>query len=111
MTERWVNSLRSRETPIRLAGEGATPAWTVRVQAAEAWDAVRVEVVPRTLVREVKQAAMAELMPDVDTVDGIDGFVVKLAGIEVDESATLESAGVQDGSTLLVMSRRRRAVR
>lgn len=105
--ERFVNSLRARDETIRLVAEGASPAWTVRVQGAEVWDAVRVVVVPRTLIREVKQAAMAQLMPDVDSIDG---YVVKLLGIEVDENATLEAAGAVDGSTLLVMSRRRRPV-
>jgi len=108
MGERFVSSLRTRDGEIRLAGEGAASVWTVRVQGAEVWDAVRVVVLPQTPVRDVKQAAMAELMPD---VDAIDGYVVKLRGIEIiNENASLESAGALDGSTLLVMSRRRRPV-
>lgn len=107
--ERFVSSLRARDEAIRLVAEDATPLWTVRVQGAEVWDAVRVVVQPHTAVRDVKQAAMAELMPD---VDAIDGYVVKLRGIEiVNENASLEAAGALDGSTLLVMSRRRRPVR
>ena len=113
VAERFVNSLRSRDDAIDLAGAaigaGATPAWTVRVQAAEAWDAVRVTAMPATSVQEVKRAAMAELVPDIDDTDS---FVVKLRGIEIlNENASLEAAGALDGSTLLVMSRRRRPVR
>jgi hypothetical protein len=108
MTERFVNSLRSREDAVVLPGaDGAS--WTVRVQAAEAWDAVRVVALRTTPVLEVKRAAMAELMPD---VDDLDGYVVKLRGIEIhNEHASLEAAGALEGSTLLVMSRRRRPVR
>ncbi len=105
----FVTSLRTRGEPIRLVASDATPRWTVRVQGAEVWDAVRVEVVPATLVREIKQAAMAELMPD---VDALDAYVVKLGGFEVsDEAASLQSVGATDGSTFLVMSRTRRPVR
>ncbi len=107
--ERFVNSLRARDEAIQLAPDGAAGVWTIRVQGAEVLDAVRVVVLPTTPVRDVKQAAMTALMPD---VDAIDGYVVKLRGIEVtNESASLESAGALDGSTLLVMSRRRRPVR
>ncbi len=109
MSARFVTTLRARSIPIRLVAEGATSVWTVRVQGAEVWDAVRVEVLPATLVREVKQAAMAELMPD---VDALDGYVVKLGGFEVtDESASVQAAGATDGSTFLIMARRRRPVR
>ena len=107
--ERFVNSLRARDEAIRLVADNVPASWTIRVQGAEVLDAVRVVVQPTTLVRDVKQAAMTALMPDVDATDG---YVVKLRGIEiVNENATLESAGALDGSTLLVMSRRRRPVR
>ena len=109
MSGRFVTTLRARSTPVRLVAEGAAPVWTVRVQGAEVWDAVRVEVLPGTLVREVKQAAMAELMPD---VDALDGYVVKLGGFEVtNEGASVQAAGATDGSTFLIMARRRRPVR
>ena len=109
MSERFVNGLRARDEAIRLASVDTPGVWTVRVQGAEVWDAVRVTAMPSTSVREVKRAAMAELMPDVETLDA---YVVKLRGIEVlDEGLSLEAAGALDGSTLLVMSRRRRPVR
>lgn len=106
---RFVTTLRTQPTAIRLASAHATSVWTVRVQCAEVWDAVKVEVLAETRVRDVKQAAMAQLVPD---VDDIDGFVVKLNGFEVlDENVSVHLAGAQDGSTFLIMSRRRRPVR
>ena len=106
---RFVTTLRSQPAAIRLAdGDGAT-SWTVRVQCAEAWDAVRVELTPVTRVLDVKRAAMSVLLPD---VDDIGEHVVKLNGCEItDERQSLEAVGAVDGSTLLIMSRRRRAVR
>ena len=58
-TTHFVNSLRVRPEIIRLANEQAPLVWTVRVQAAEVWDAVRIEATPGTRVCDVKQAAMA----------------------------------------------------
>lgn len=108
-TTHFVNSLRVRPEIIRLANEQAPVLWTVRVQAAEVWDAVRVEATPDTLVRNLKQAAMALLLPDVEQIDS---FVVKLHGAEVtNEGQSLQSAGARDASTLFVMGRRRRPVR
>jgi hypothetical protein len=105
----FPNTLRVRPEVLRLVPTDALSVMTMRVQAAEVWDAVRVEAAPTTRVREVKQAAMAALLPDMDDVEA---FVVKLHGIEIrDESVTLEAAGVQDASTLFLMGRRRRAVR
>lgn len=106
---RFVTTLRARPGVIRLAAADAAPVWTVRVQCADAWDAVRVEVSPDTRLAEVKRAAMAALMPD---INDLESHVVKLRGIEVpDERVSLQSAGVTDGSTLLVMFRRRQPVR
>ena len=106
--ERFVNSLRAHGDAIRLAPEGATHVWTIRVQAEPVWDAVRVMVIPATRVGEVKRAAMAALMPDADDVDG---YVVKLRGFLVDESSSLDGVGALDGSTFLIVSRRKRPVR
>ncbi len=108
-TTHFVNSLRVRPEIIRLASELAPVLWTVRVQAADVWDAVRVEAAPETPVRDVKQAAMSLLLPDVEQIDG---YVVKLRGAEVsNETQSLQSAGARDASTLFVTSRRRRPVR
>lgn len=82
---------------------------TLRVRGAEVWDAIRVEASSAMPVRNVKQAALGVLMPEVDTPDL---FVVKLQGAEIrNEGLTLAEAGVKNGATLLVMSRRRHAVR
>ncbi len=109
MSARFVTTLRARATPLRLVPDDAAPMWTLRVQSAEAWDAVRVEVLPTTLVREIKRAAMTSLLPD---IDALDAYVVKIGGFEVqDEGLAVERAGALDGSTLLIMARRRRPVR
>jgi hypothetical protein len=117
VTAPFVTSLGVRPETIRLVetatasgtSAGRDPVLTLRVHGAEVWDAVRVEASDATLVRHVKQAALAVLMPDIDELDG---FVVKLHGNEIrNEDLTLSAAGVKNGATLLVMSRRRRAVR
>lgn len=106
---RFVTELRARPGSVSLASETAPVTWTIRVQVAEAWDMVRVDVTPETSVRDVKHATMATLMPDVDAVTE---YVVKLRGFEIhDEAESVQSAGAMDGSTLLIMSRRRRPVR
>lgn len=109
ISTRFVSTLRAQPDTIVLASEQAPVVWTVRAQCADVWDAVRVSVVPETRVRDIKQAAMSVLMPD---VQAIDEYVVKLHGIEVrDELAAIGQSGATDGSTLLIMSRRRRPVR
>lgn len=106
---RFVTTLRARPMSIRLAPPAAATVWTVRVQCEDAWDAVRMEVLPETSVRDAKHAAMTALLPDVTDTDG---YVAKLRGIEVrDEGVSLQSAGAVDGSIVLVTSRRRRPVR
>lgn len=106
--ERFVNSLRARGETIRLAPESATHVWTIRVQAEVVWEAVRVTVIPATRVGDVKRAAMSALMPD---AEDLDGYVVKLRGFLVEESSSLDGVGALDGSTLIVVSRRKRPVR
>lgn len=106
---RFVTTLRSRPNTIRLSSVHSEFVWTIRVQCLEAWDAVRVEVAPTSPVQEIKQSAMAILMPD---VDNFDEYVVKYTGVEVHaENSSIEAIGAKDGSTLLIMSRRRRPVR
>ena len=102
----FAASLRARPNTIRV---GAGGEWMVRVQSLEMWDTVRLETSASASVREVKEQALAALMPD----GGHPGeFVTKLNGVEVlDEELSLADAGVKDGSTLLVTYRRRRPVR
>ena len=104
----FANTLRVRPEVLRVAPEGAAPVWTLRVQAAEAWDAVRVECTPESLVRDVKRAAMANLLPD---MPDLDGHAVKLRGAEVDESQSLRGVGAQHASTLVLAAHRRRPLK
>lgn len=109
MSGRFVTTLGTRSVPVRLVSDSASLVWTLRVHSAEAWDAIKVDVAPSTMVHEVKQAAMRALMPD---VAALDQYVVKLGGFEiVNENVSVQSSGAVDGSTLLIMSRRKRAVR
>lgn len=103
----FVAQLRSRPEVIRL-GTAGDPVITVRVQVPETWDTVRIDAPPDTSVLTLKERALATLMTGADQVE----YVTKLRGFEVlDETASLSSAGVVNGSTLLVTSRRRRPVR
>jgi hypothetical protein len=105
----FVNQLRVRPEVLRAVPAGAASTWTLRVQAADAWDAVRVECTPESTVRDVKRVAMANLLPDVAEIDA---YMVKLHGAEVDnETVTLRAAGALDASTLFLTSRRRRPLK
>jgi hypothetical protein len=82
---------------------------TVRVQMPEAWDVVRFAVAPTTSAMELKRRALEELAPGTEFPED---YVLKLRGWEVlDEGARLPDVGVQDGSILLLTSRRKRPVR
>jgi hypothetical protein len=100
----FVNTLRARPDAVTLGG--ADP-MTVRVQLADAWDVVAVEAGALTPMGAVKDAALAALGAAQDAAD----FVMKLHGVEVrDESLGLTPGGARDGSTFVLMRRRRRAV-
>jgi hypothetical protein len=108
MSAPFVSSLRSRPGTLRLAAPGA-PVITLRVQMAEVWDTVRVEVAPAEPVVTVKKAALAALYPEATTHED---FVLKLNGFEVlDENVPVADTGAKDGSTFLITFRRRRPVR
>lgn len=103
----FVAQLRSRPEAIRL-GTTTDPVITVRVQVPEVWDTVRVDAPPDTSVLALKEIALETLMPRAQSAE----YVSKLRGFEVlDETASLSAAGLVNGSTLLVTSRRRRPVR
>ena len=107
MTTPFVAAVRSRPETIRLARAGE-PTIAVRVQMPEAWDVVRFDVAPTIAAREIKTRALDELAPGAVPED----YVLKLRGWEVlDESAPLSDVGVQNGSILLLTSRRKRPVR
>lgn len=108
-TGHFVNQLRVRPEILRLVPEGTAAAWVVRVQAADAWDAVRVVCTPDHTVRDLKRVAMANLLPDIAELDS---YLVKLHGADVDnESVTLRAAGARDASTFFLTSRRRRPLK
>lgn len=102
----FANALRAQPGAIVL-GEGADVI-TLRVQAAEAWDAVRVTCHPTATIADVKRAAMRVLLPDVAATDD---YCVKLRGVLIDnEQLSLAQAGARAASTLFVTARRRRPI-
>ena len=105
----FVNQLRARGEPVRMAPEGA-PAITVRVEMAEIWDTVKVIVSPDEPVLALKVRAMGVLCPGADYHEE---FVLKLNGWEVfnEESTSVAASGAVDGSTYLLQHRLRRPVR
>ena len=106
-TTPFVAQLRARPEVIRLGTDDA-PVITVRVQVPEVWDTVRVDAPIDTPVLALKDIALETLVPNAEPVE----WVTKLRGFEIlDETASLSAAGVLNGSTLLVTSRRRRPVR
>jgi hypothetical protein len=107
VTTPFVAQLRSRPEVIRLGTTG-DPVITVRVQVPEVWDTVRIDAPPDTPVMTLKEHALEVLVSSADQ----SAWITKLRGFEVlDESVSLSAAGVENGSTLLVTSRRRRPVR
>lgn len=104
----FVNQLRARGEPLRMAPEG-TPAITVRVEMAEIWDVIKVVASPDEPVLGLKVRALEVLYPRGDFHED---FVLKLNGWEVlDENASIQAAGAVEGSTFLLQHRFRRAVR
>jgi hypothetical protein len=107
-TPAFVNQLRARGEPIRIAPAG-TPAITVRVEMAEVWDTVKLIVSPDEPVLTVKRRALEALYP---AGEQHERFVLKLNGWEVlDESASVAATGAVDGSNYLLTFRNRRPVR
>jgi hypothetical protein len=108
VTAPFVTSLRARPDTVTIGTPGAS-ALTIRVQLAEAWDAIRVTASPDTAVVAVKARAL-------DALDSgalpLDGYIITHRGFELlDESLSLAAAGVVNGATLLIASRHRRPVR
>ena len=108
MTVPFAAQLRTTRPPIQLADAGAGSI-TLRVEASDLWETVRVIARPDTPVAGVKRRVIAELFPNHKSPDD---FVLKLRGWEVlDERSSLKDAGIVDGAILLLAYRRRRAVR
>lgn len=107
MSAPFVTQLRSGRPPIQLAEPGKG-VFTIRVEAAELWDSVRVIAPSTTTVAEIGKRVIERLFPNSHS----DEFVLKYRGWEMlDLNASLASAGVVDGAILLLSHRRRRPVR
>jgi hypothetical protein len=104
----FVNELRTSDDVIVLGG-GNGGVLHVRVQSAELWDALRVDAPASAPVIDVKRAALEVFFPN---GVAIEEFVVKVRGFEIlNENEGLASAGIKDGSTLLLSRRRRRPIK
>jgi hypothetical protein len=104
----FVNALRTRGKAIDLSRAGEE-ALTIRVEVAEAWDAVSISASPREPVVSIKRAALDALVGGHELPEE---FVIKLRGWEIlDEGASLTDAGAVDGSIFLLTHRRRRPVK
>jgi hypothetical protein len=82
---------------------------TVKVTVADTWQQVMLEATPDQTAAGLKLRALAAAHI---TADRAERYEVKFGGAKVrDESRTIGSLGVTDGSALIVLTRRRRAVR
>lgn len=80
----------------------------VRVRILDAWDDIHLAVATDATVGELKR----QVLDMIEESDAADEFVVKFRGVEMrDENRTLAVAGVPDDAALIVLRRRRRAVR
>lgn len=108
MSASFVNELRAADDVIRIGGDNGG-VLHIRVQAAELWDALRVDAAATASLTSVKDAALDSFFPNGASPAE---FVVKLRGFEIlDESRSIADCGVRDGSTLLLARRRRRPVK
>ena len=80
----------------------------IRVRVQDAWDEVALEVPADMSVAALKDEALEHFRIRTPR----DAYVVKFRGAEVlDETRTLEEAGIVANGALIVMPRRRRPVR
>jgi hypothetical protein len=80
----------------------------VRVMVQDAWDEVRLDLPPGTSLAEVKRRALHATRVVQDPA----GYVLKFRGAELrDETQSLAEAGLVPNGALIVLPRRRRAVR
>lgn len=108
MSAPFVAQLRSARAPIAIDAPGAG-AITLRVEAADLWETVRVTARPGTSVADLRRRVVEGLFPAGTLADE---FVLKLHGWELlDPRASLADAGAVDGSIVLLAYRRRRPVR
>ncbi|MDB4906480.1 MAG: hypothetical protein JWO05_1264 [Gemmatimonadetes bacterium] len=101
----FTTQLRTRGDAVKL-GEGGL---RFRVEMMEKWDTVMVDAPASESLLAVKVKALQALLPEAEYPEE---FVLKLGGWDMlDEGASLEGAGVKQGSILLLTHRRRRPVR
>jgi hypothetical protein len=104
----FVTELRT-DASVIILGDETADALHLRVQVAELWETIRIDAPRSESVLAVKTAALASFYPEGAFASE---FVTKLHGFEIlDEEASLDATGVRDGSTLLLIHRRRRPVR
>ena len=107
MSARFATQLRSARAPV-MVGDGSS-SFTMRVEAADIWETVRVQARPDTTVSELGARVVAALFPEGTSPDE---FVLKFRGWELlDPRAPLASAGIGSDAIVLLAYRRRRPVR
>ena len=80
----------------------------LRVRVHDAWDDVNIAVPSSTTVGELKR----HVLEIVGEAEPADEFTVKFRGVELrNEQRSMADADVPDGAALIVLRRRRRAVR
>ena len=108
MTLPFVSDLRTTDDVVRLGG-GNGAVLHLRVQAAELWEALRIDAPGSASVQSVKDAALQAFFPNGAVSSD---YVAKVRGFEIlKESESLDASGIRDGSTILLTSRRRRPVK
>lgn len=87
----------------------AARAMQLRVTVADTWTTQLVDVTPDEALASVKARV---LKAGRIAAERAGGYEVKHAGVPVrDESRSLSALGIRDGAAMIVLSRRRRAVR
>ena len=80
----------------------------VRVRVQDSWEEVELELDPKTPLAEVKREALRRSRRTGDPA----GYELKFRGAAIlDEGKSLEGAGVVRNAELIVLPRRRQAVR
>lgn len=87
----------------------AMKALALKVTLGDTWRPLQLTAPTDETVGQLKRRALAA---DAVSADRADDYEVKFGGALVrDESSTLAAAGIPDGGALVVLARRRRAVR
>jgi hypothetical protein len=80
----------------------------LRVTVLDTWEEIRIEAPGSSRVADIKRDALAQAR----VVGAPDAWLVKYKGAEVPEAGTtLDQAGIEPNGALIVLRRRRQAVR